>query len=64
MATRAVIKHVPDQAFALDEQLYRGLGRRFEGELSALGAADNLHMLIIATLGVSEAAVPAIADFR
>jgi hypothetical protein len=27
---KAVVKHVPDQAFALDEQLYRRLGRRFE----------------------------------
>src|SRR5882762_9768007 len=59
---KAVIKHVPDQAFALDEQLYRRLGQRFEGELSLWGAADNLHMLIIATIGVSEAGVPAIAE--
>ena len=26
---KAVIKHVPDQSFALDEQLYRRLARRF-----------------------------------
>jgi len=31
---KAVVKHVPDQAFALDEQLYRRLGRRFESALA------------------------------
>jgi len=31
---KAVVKHVPDQAFALDEQLYRRLGRRFESALT------------------------------
>ncbi|MBL0094283.1 MAG: hypothetical protein IPP50_19465 [Piscinibacter sp.] len=25
---KAVVKHVPDQAFALDEQIYRRPGRR------------------------------------
>jgi hypothetical protein len=59
---KAVIKHVPDQAFTLDEQLYRRLGRRFESELSIWGAADNLHMVMIATFGVSEAGIPAIAE--
>ena len=59
---KAVIKHVPDQAFALDEQLYRRLGRRFESELTMWGAADNLHMVMIATFGVSEAGIPAIAE--
>jgi hypothetical protein len=29
---KALVKHVPDQAFALEEQLYRRLGRRFESE--------------------------------
>ena len=59
---KAVIKHVPDQAFALDEQLYRRLGRRFESELALWGSADNVHMIVIATFGVSEAGVPTIAE--
>ena len=58
---KAVIKHVPDQAFALDEQLYRRLGRRFEAELSMWGTADDLHMVIIATFGVSQAGLPMIS---
>jgi hypothetical protein len=59
---KAIIKHVPDQAFALDEQLYRRLGRRFAPELSLWGAADNLHMVMIATFGVSYAGVATIAE--
>ena len=59
---RAVVKHVPDQAFALDEQLYRRMGRRFESELSMWGAADNLHMVMIATFGVSKAGIATIAE--
>ena len=59
---RAVVKHVPDQAFMLDEQLYRRLGRRFESELALWSAANDLHMVLVATFGVSDAGVPAIAE--
>ena len=34
---KAIVKHVPDQAFAIDEQLYRRLGRRFERRTGAVG---------------------------
>lgn len=59
---KAVLKHVPDQAFALDEQLYRRLGRRFDAELALWGAADDVHMVMIATFGVSEAGIPTIME--
>jgi Protein of unknown function (DUF1173) len=59
---KAVIKHVPDQAFAIDEQLYRRLGRRFEPELALWGAADDIHMVMIAIFGVSGAGIPAIHE--
>jgi len=59
---KAVIKHVPDQAFAVDEQLYRRLGRRFESELALWGAADDIHMLMIATFAVSAAGIPTIEE--
>jgi Protein of unknown function (DUF1173) len=59
---KAVVKHVPDQAFALDEQIYRRLGRRFESELSLWGAADDVHMVIIATLSVATAGIPTIVE--
>ena len=59
---KAVIKHVPDQAFAVDEKLYRRLGRRFEPELSLWGAAGDIHMMMIATFTVSAAGVPTIEE--
>jgi hypothetical protein len=59
---KAVVKHVPDQAFALDEQLYRRLGRRFESGLMLWGAADDIHMVMVATFGVSGPGVPAIQE--
>jgi hypothetical protein len=59
---KAVVKHVPDQAFALDEQLYRRLGRRFDSELALWASADTVHMVVIATFGVSDAGIPAIGE--
>ena len=41
---KAVVKHVPEQTFALDEQLYRRLGRRFKSELTLWGADRDIHM--------------------
>ena len=59
---KAVIKHVPDQGFAIDEALYRRLGRRFEAELALWGASDALHMMVIAVFGFCRAGVPAIQE--
>ena len=59
---KAIVKHMPDQAFAIDEQLYRRLGRRFEAELALWGASDDIHMVMVATFGVSNAGVPAIHE--
>ena len=59
---KAVVKHMPDQAFALDEQLYRRLVRRFGAALAWWGAADDIHMLMIATFSVAAAGVPTIVE--
>ena len=59
---KAIVKHLPDQAFAIDEQLYQRLGRRFEAELSLWGANEQVRMVAVATFGVSEAGVPSIAE--
>jgi hypothetical protein len=59
---KAVVKHMPDQAFAIDEQIYRRLGRRFESELALWGASDDIHMVMIATFGVGSGGVPAIHE--
>jgi len=59
---KAVIKHIPDQAFMLDEQLYRRLGRRFASVLSLWGACEDMHMVIIATFSVSDAGIPNVVE--
>jgi Protein of unknown function (DUF1173) len=59
---KVVVKHVPDQALALDEQLYRRLGRRFESELALWGALDDIHMVMIATFSVAAAGIPTIVE--
>jgi hypothetical protein len=59
---KAVVKHVPDHAFALDEQLYRRLGRRFESELALWGAAEDINMVIIATFSVAATGIPTIVE--
>ncbi|HEY1393732.1 MAG TPA: DUF1173 domain-containing protein, partial [Methylibium sp.] len=59
---KALVKHMPDQAFAIDEQLYRRLGRRFEPQLALWGAADDIHMVMIATFGLSSTGIPAIHE--
>ena len=59
---KAVVKHLPDQAFALDEQLYRRLGRRFESALALWGAAENIRMVMIATFSVAAAGIPSIVE--
>ncbi len=59
---KAIVKHVPDQAFALDESLYRRLGRRFESALALWGAADDVHMLMIATFGLPTNGIPTITE--
>ena len=59
---KAVVKHVPDQAVALDEQLYRRLGRRFDSALALWGAADDIHMVMIATFSVAAVGIPTIVE--
>ena len=59
---KAIVKHMPDHALAIDEQLYRRLGRRFEAELALWGASDDIHMVMIATFGVSSAGVAALHE--
>jgi hypothetical protein len=59
---KAVIKHMPDQAFALDNVLYRRLGRSFERELTLWCTEPDLHLLMIATFRVDETGTPGIVE--
>jgi hypothetical protein len=59
---KAVIKHIPEQAFMLDEQLYRRMGRRFASVLSLWSTCEDLHMVIIATFSVTDAGIPNVME--
>lgn len=59
---KAVVKHVPDQAFAIDEQTYRRLGRRFGPELELWGVSEDIRMLMIATFSVAASGIPTIVE--
>jgi hypothetical protein len=59
---KAVVKHLPDQGFVIDEPLYRRLGRCFDTELALWASAETVHMVVIATFGVSEAGLPTIGE--
>lgn len=59
---KAVIKHLPDQTFAIDAQLYRRLERRFEAELSLWGASDQVRLVAMATFSVNETGLPDVAE--
>jgi len=59
---KAVFKHLPDQAFALDDALYRRLSRSFEHELMLWGTEPDLHLIMVATFRVDEAGTPGIVE--
>jgi len=59
---KVVVKHLPDQAFTIDEQLYRRLGLQFEAELALWAASDDLHMVIIATFIVASSGIPNLVE--
>jgi len=59
---KAVVKHVPDLAFALDERLYRRLGRRFESELLLWSATEDIHMVMVASFTVASSGMPSIVE--
>jgi hypothetical protein len=60
---KAVVKHLPDQAFMLDETIFRRMSRRFESELSRWSASEDLHMVMMATFGIKPGSlVPAIDE--
>ena len=59
---RAIVKHLPDQSFAVDEQLYRRLGRSFERELGFWAATDRLRMVLIGTFALGSVGIPTLFE--
>jgi hypothetical protein len=54
----AIFKHLPDVPFVLDSQLFGRIERRFGPELDIWAAADDLHLVAIATFAPSRTGVP------
>jgi hypothetical protein len=59
---RAVVKHMPDQAFMVDDRLHRQITRRLQPALALWNAADDVRMMVICTFSTNTAGVPAIAE--
>lgn len=59
---KAVLKHLPDQAFWLDAALARRLTRLFDAELALWGANSHLHLVLLATALLSEAGLPSFVE--
>ena len=58
----AILKHLPEQAFTLDEPMFRRLARNFERELSLWSTEPDTHLIMIATFKVDEAGIPVIIE--
>jgi hypothetical protein len=59
---KAVIKHMPDQAFAVDDRLYARLTRCFEDQLALWDSSESVRMITVATFEVSAAGLPTITQ--
>lgn len=57
---RVVLKHIPDVAFAIDSARFRVMERFLGTELALWSAADDTHLMVIATFGLNNAGVPRI----
>lgn len=59
---KAIIKHLPDQSFAIDEQLFRRLERHFEQELMLWGNSASVRMVMICTFRLTTIGVPTVVE--
>lgn len=59
---KTVLKHVPDVSFMLNEDIHRRMMRRFGTELGLWDAADDVHLVMVATFGVGVTGVPGIEE--
>jgi hypothetical protein len=59
---RLLLKQVPDQAFWLDQVLYRGLRRRFEHQLSLWATCESLHLIAALTFAMQPSGAPMVHE--
>ena len=57
---KLIVKHVPDCAFLLREDIAKRLATRFAGELEMWNAMDDAHLLVAGTFSISANGVPTI----
>jgi hypothetical protein len=56
----AVIRHMPDERFALADGLYSWMGERFAGDLTWWAAGNEIRLIVIASCRMAEARRPVI----
>lgn len=59
---KALLKHVPDQPFVLDRQLFGRMERRFADELALWGSAEGIRMMVVGTFAVSHCGIPTLEE--
>ena len=57
-----VVRHLPDQPFALGDDLYRRMAVRFSQDLSLWGRSATLRMIILATFAVNGDCAPTLEE--
>lgn len=58
---KAMVKHVPDLGFAIDDELYQAMGRTFSRELEVWSASQDIRMVMGASFRLAGGGTPAIA---
>jgi len=56
----ATIKHIPDQAFQIDDKLYRWMTNNLSGEFELWGASADVRLIVAAPFSVPAAGRPRI----
>ncbi|MDQ6879348.1 MAG: DUF1173 domain-containing protein, partial [Candidatus Dormibacteraeota bacterium] len=59
---KITIKHLPDMPLLLSEDLYQRIVKRFAHELALWSENDSIHLLAVATFGMSPAGVASLEE--
>lgn len=59
---KVMFKHAPDCSFMVNEDLHKRLMKRFAVELGLWDAADDVHLVMIATFSVGITGVPSLEE--
>jgi len=59
---KVVLKHLPDMAFMLNEDMHKRLLKRFQVEMGLWDAAQDVHLVLIGTFGVNATGVASLEE--